>query len=236
MMTEKPFDPLPAFGLSESSPNEEKRKAAFDFIRKIGYMMIGTTAMDGKSPTARGLELHCLDGGETFYLGVAKGKPVYHELMRHPYLVGFITEMTVKDLAMAVRINSHVTPVEPEEAPDIYAEYWRLNPGTKALYRKDLDMFRIFRLDRGEGEIFHLPEDDEIARVRFTFGGAAPRPWAYEIGSRCVGCGVCAEACMRGVIHPNESGTYSIDHFGCLECGRCYLFCPNGAVDCNCRA
>lgn len=227
------FNPLPAFGLTEDSSNADKKRAAFDFIHEIGYMIIGTTAMDGKSPTARGLELHYLDGEDYFYLGVAKGKPVCHELMRYPYLVGCVTQMTVKDLAMAVRLNAHVTPVRPEDAPAVYEEYWRLNPGTKALYRKDLDLFRIFRLDSGEGEIFHLPEEDEIARVRFTFGGASPRPWAYEISGRCVGCGVCAEACMRAVIHPNEHGTFYIDHFGCLECGRCHMLCPNGAIDCN---
>lgn len=228
------FEPLPAFGLTEASPNAEKKKAAFDFIHEIGYMIIGTTAMDGKSPTARGLELHYLDGEEDFYLGAAKGKPVFHELMRYPYLVGCITQMTVKDLALAVRLNAHVTLVDPAENPSVYEEYWRLNPGTQALYKKAPDMFRIFHLDRGEGEIFHLPEDDEIARVRFSFGGDSPRPWAYEISSRCAGCGICAKECMRGVIHPKEDGTFAIDHYGCLECGRCYMICPNGAIECSC--
>ena len=110
-----------------------------------------------------------------------------------------------------------------------------MNPGTKALYRKDLDMFRIFCLDAGEGEIFHLPDDDEISRIRFSFGAGKKRQWAYTITQACIGCGSCAEQCMRNVIHCNENGKYEIDYQGCLECGRCYLTCPNHAIRCNCK-
>lgn len=230
-----PFDPLPVFGLNESSTNEEKKKAACGFIRRGGYMIFGTVAMDGITPTTRGLELHFLDDEENMYIGVAKGKPVFYELMRSPYLSGCVTEMTVKDLALSVRINAHVKLLEPSEAPEIYERYWQLNPGTKALYAKDLDMFRIFILDRGEGEIFHLPEDDEVTRVRFSFGEQSVRPWAYEIGGSCTGCGACAEACMKNVITPDGNGKYRINHYSCLECGRCYLTCPNQAIECNFR-
>ena len=97
-------------------------------------------------------------------------------------------------------------------------------------------MFRIFILDSGEGEIFHLPEDDIVCRLRFCFGGAQVRPWAYVIDpERCVGCGTCEEAYMEDVIHPTADGKYEIKHFGCLECGRCAMNCPNDAIDCNCR-
>lgn len=230
------FDPAPALGLTEESSNEEIKNAAFQFVHEVGYMVFGTTAIDGKMPTARGLEVHYLDDAGNFYIGIAKGKHVYYELQKNPYVVGTIIRDTVKRLSASVRLSAHVTEVDPEKHPEIYTKYWELNPGTKALYRKDLDMFRIFILDSGEGEIFHLPDDDIVCRLRFCFGGACVRPWAYVIAQeRCVGCGTCEEACMEDVIHPTADGKYEIKHFGCLECGRCAMNCPNDAIDCNCR-
>lgn len=230
------YNPLPALGLTLNSSNEDIKRAAFQFIHEVGYMVIGTTSMDGVTPTSRGLELHSLDDRENLYLGVAKGKPVYFELKKQPLLTGVIIRNTVKRLSASVRISAHVTEVDPETSPEIYEKYWEINPGTKALYRKDLNMFRIFLLDKGEGEVFHLPNDDEVCRVRFGFGGEKPRPWAYEIDrEKCIACGYCAGACMEAVIKQGEEGVYEIDHFGCLECGRCYMKCPNDAVICNCR-
>lgn len=225
------YEPAPALGLSETSTNEEIQAAAFEFIRQVGYLVVSTISSDGHSPTARGLELHQLDADGNFYVGMAKGKPVYHELLKSPQLCGVLIRETSKHLSVAVRLNAHVMEVDPGNHPEIYARYWELNGGTEALYRKDLGMFRIFLLDRGEGEIFHLPESDVVCRVRFGFGGQAPRPWAYEISDRCIGCGACAEACMKEVIHPDGHGRYRISHFNCLECGRCYSVCPNDAIE-----
>ena len=109
------FNPEPCLGLTEKNTNEEIKKAAFQFVKEVGYMIIGTTAMDGRTPTARGLEVHQLDDSGDFFIGLAKGKPVYYELQKNPYIVGTIVRETVKRLSASVRISAHVRELDPEK-------------------------------------------------------------------------------------------------------------------------
>ena len=220
-----------AFGLTPESGNDVISKVAFDLIAQVGYLVVGTTGLDGL-PTARGLELHYLDESGPFYLGVAQGKPTYYELKQNPHLVGTLVVPTPEGLSLSVRLNARVRPVEPGENPAAYARYWQQNPGTKALYQKDVSLFRLFLLESGEGEIFYLPGPASVCRLRFGFGGGAPRHWAYEITENCIGCGACVDACTRGVI-AQVGSRCQIDYFGCLECGRCAQHCPQGAIFCR---
>ena len=52
---------------------------------------------------------------------------------------------------------------------------------------------------------------------------------AYQIGSGCVSCGACADACPVGAISQGDS-QYQIDANACLDCGSCADTCPNGAI------
>jgi len=208
-------------GLTPASTNEEKKKAAFDFVFSIGYMSFATTAIDGKTPTNRGLEVHRLDDACNMYVGASRGKHFYDEMELHPYVCGIAID------SVAVRINACLKKVDDEK---IRERYWQLNRGTKALYRKDLSNFQVYLLERGEGEVFHVYEDDKIARVRFSFGGQPIRPWMYTINRKCIGCGVCAEKCMTSIIEIRDDAAY-IDYYGCNECGICYFACPYQAVD-----
>ncbi len=174
-----------------------------------------------------------MDDSQTLYIGMSPGKPVYYEIKRHPYVCGVVVRLTHGRLSESVRIRAHLTEIDPEQQPEIYERYWELNPGTAELYRKDLERFRIFMLDRGTGRTFHMSCNDVVDNTRFTFGGEEQSPWAwaYEIDEeQCVGCGTCASLCTQDVISPTGNGKYRIDHYHCLECGRCADVCPQKAV------
>lgn len=210
-------------GIKPGDDNETIRRAAFDFVHGIGYMSFATVAVDGKTPTNRALEVHCLDNERNLYVGASIGKHFHDEMERMPY----VSAMAV-DVA-AVRISAWLRKVDDE---NIRARYWELNQGTKKMYHKDLSNFQVYVMERGEGEIFHVYEADAIARARFSFGGERPRPWSYTINSGCTGCGVCAEKCMMDTIHMQQ-GVAVTEHYGCNECGICYFSCPNDAIDKN---
>lgn len=222
--------------LNAQSSNDEVMAASYALIHDLGHMIFSTVGLDG-NPASRGLEVHYLDDTGLFYVGMAHGKPVYYEIKRNPTVSCVAVKMTEGRLCESVRITTKLEEIDPEEHPEIYQKYWELNQGTAALYRKDLDRFKIFKMASGIGRTFHMAGDDTVENSRFVWGGAQLPPWAYEIDEdKCVGCGLCETLCMEDVIHPTPEGKYRIDHHNCLECGRCADHCPNGAVICNERS
>ena len=222
------YEPAPALGFTPHSENEDVRRAAFQFLQECGYVILATTRLDGKTPASRGLEVHILDEEGNLYIGLSKGKPLYDELKAFPYLAATAVRSTSKRLSVSVRLTAEVEEVN---SPALFARYWELNPGTKSLYRKDLANFKLFKLTKGEGEIFHVCEDDQTARVRFGFGGGSPTPFRYFINTEeCIACGACQAACLTNTIDETDEGYYVINHFGCLECGKCKEVCPTEAI------
>ena len=218
----------PALGLKRTNTEDEIRQRVFEAIHDTGYMIFCTIGLDGVTPTNRGLEVHYLDDTGDLFIGLCPGKPVYRELKKNPRISGGLVVKVKSDsrLTYGIRLNAIAEEVFDEK---IMQRYWELNRGTAALYRRALDNFTIFRLTQGEGEIMDVYENDALLRFRFGFGGAKQRPWHYEVGENCIGCGVCAEKCMTQVI-TIEDGKAVIDHPACLECGVCQKVCPAGAI------
>lgn len=57
-----------------------------------------------------------------------------------------------------------------------------------------------------------------------------PRPQVHWIGSRCIGCGLCVDACPEKALSSTEAGIV-IDRDLCRGCGTCAETCPSTALE-----
>lgn len=219
---------IPAHPLTEISTNEEIQKVVMDTCIHAGHMMFTTMEESGDSTSARVLEIQMLDDTGIPYIGTITGKPYYASLMKNPIVSGTLVRNTEGLRSYAVRLTGTLEQISDDDP--IYQEYWRRNPGTCALVKKKPSMFKLFRMVKGDGELFDMCMDDICHRYRFAFGqDAVPRPWYYNVTDACIGCGTCVSACMLDTISLVD-GKAVIDHRGCLECGLCYESCPMQAI------
>lgn len=205
------------WGLTDESPESEVLEKAFSLIGAIRFIPAATTNEQGGAE-CRILDFNRLSDGQLYFM-TSRGKPTYRQLRHQPRLV----LNTLIDRRYSLRLTAQV---EEESRPEIWEEFFRLNPGTKLMYRKSFDIVALFRLTRGEGEMFHLYESERIRRLRFAFGGETPRPMTYAITGRCTGCGICRENCVERAIHQGPDGKYFIRYMDCDDCGICYTRCP----------
>ena len=115
---------------------------------------------------------------------------------------------------------------ERYENEPLLDEFFEFNPGTKKMYRKNFDIVAVFKLVKGEGEMFHLYAEEKIRRLRFAFGGMEKLPMNHTITDACTGCGSCMENCVEEAIYKGEDGKCHIRYMDCNDCGICYTKCP----------
>ena len=58
-----------------------------------------------------------------------------------------------------------------------------------------------------------------------------PRPQSQWIGNRCIGCGLCIQACTQKALSRNAAGEIVIDRSLCVGCGDCAKECPSTAME-----
>lgn len=204
------------WGLTDRNTNEEIQEKAFELIGAIRFIP-AATVKDG-SPECRILDFNRLKDGGLYFM-TSRGKPTYDQLTESPKLV----LNTLIEQRYSLRFTAWV---EEETRPEIWEEFFVLNPGTKLMYRKNFDIVALYHITKGEGEIFHLYESERIRRLRFTYGEETIRPMSYGITEACTGCGVCQENCVEQAIYQKEDGTYAIRYMDCDDCGICYTRCP----------
>ena len=222
----EPFDPekesKALFGLTEESSDEECRRITFEAAAKTRTLSVTTISPDRTAAHARILSFYLLSDGN-LYTGTAKGKAVYADLQANPHVTltaAFYEEERLR--AYGIHITGTLVKATDQAMID---EYWQINPGTRQMYIKGLDLFEVLKLESGNGELQHVYTAGHIARLRFGFGGESAEPARYSIGPNCIQCGVCAEACLTGTIRRRPNGYY-IRTVDCLGCGKCSEVCP----------
>jgi len=206
-------------GLTNNSTNEEIKELVFNQISKIRWMSFATNGLDGL-PSNRIFDFTKLEDGNIYFI-TADGKPVYDELKEFP--VGMITAYYGKWIMFKVQV--HVNEISDLKLLD---EFYKCNPGTKALYINSPETVKMFTFTKGQGELLHLFKDDAIARVKFAWGDIDKKPARYVINDNCISCGKCDKVCTSNAVVTGEP--YSIDEFHCLECGSCYNVCTENAI------
>ncbi len=59
----------------------------------------------------------------------------------------------------------------------------------------------------------------------------ATHPQVQWLETRCIGCGICVDACPVGGLTQTEAGAILVDRETCLGCGTCAAACPANAME-----
>lgn len=222
------------FDLTVESSNQAILDMVFNKAHEARYFSLSTLPAEGSLPGSRFLDfMRCADDG-LLYFGVGTGKPCNEDIEAHPVVtlngsfVGDDTGESEHRQLISFRITGRVRRCDNPEAE---REYWERNPGSRKMWEKSMDSFVIYCLWQGEGELYQVYKNDRIYRLRFGFGGVAPRPFHYRVNEAlCVGCGACVEACTAGIM-TLENGKAHIPFQHCYECGVCRKACLQGAIE-----
>ena len=206
------------WGLTDENTEEEIRQKVFELIRDISFFP--TATVNNGQPENRLIDYNMLPDGELYFM-TSKGKPFYKQLMERPEIV----ICSAVDSLYSLKLRAWVKEI-PVTDTWVWDEFFKLNPGTVKMYRKNFSIVSVFKLEKGDGEIFHLYAEEKIRRLRFAFGGGEKLPMTYSITDACTGCGSCMDNCVEGAIHMGEDGKCYIRYMDCDDCGICYTKCP----------
>lgn len=222
------------FGLTSGSSNEEIQAKVFEKAHEARYFSMATLPAHGNVPGCRYLDFMTSASDGLIYFGVGTGKFCDEDITASPVVtlcgafVGDDTGFSEHRSLISFRISGLVKEADNQLAVE---EYWKRNPGSKKMWEGSEELFKIYCLYKGEGELYQVYANDKIYRLRFCFGGALPRPFRYQInGDKCIGCGACARSCTAHIINL-DLGKANIPYHHCFECGKCYFVCPNSAID-----
>lgn len=163
-----------------------------------------------------------LTGHEKLYFCTARGKDFYRELCAS----GEVAVTGMNSAYQMVRLSGHADRLSDQK--EWINRIFEANPSMKSVYPGNSRfILEPFCVENGKIEFFDLGKTP-IYRQSFSIGTAEKKEKGYQIGSACVGCGICKKACPQQCI---DAGTpYRIRQENCLHCGLCFESCPQRAI------
>ncbi len=201
-------------GLNRNSSNHEIKEKAFQLLKNIREVALGT--INKNKPSTRIVVIASIRDDHIYFM-TARGKPMYRQLNENPCvsIVGKLKE------DIMVRVEGEIKFMEDKSF------LLNLIKGHEGMYTGKTDVLEMFYLSSCSGEIFDLTEETP-KRLYFTFGDGELHIPHYEITDECVKCGICADNCVTGAI--NKEKPYFIDNYLCINCGRCFENCPEKVI------
>lgn len=77
---------------------------------------------------------------------------------------------------------------------------------------------------------FRAEFEDHIKRKRCEAAVCRAYVTYHILGSKCIGCGECADACEEDAIEGKKGFIYMIDNDECIKCGACVEACGEQAI------
>ena len=195
------------------------------FLEKEIHSVIMATVDDRGLPVTCAVDIMDSDDKGLYFL-TAKGKGIYHRLVKQGYvaLTGIKGSDTMSCVAVSVR--GKVEEIGNERLGRLLDK----NPYMLEIYptEQSREALTVFRLYEGDGEWFDLSKKP-IERLAFSVGGKNLTSHGYVITERCNGCGLCGSVCPQNCIDFEKTPAVIIKEH-CLHCGNCFSVCPQKAI------
>lgn len=180
---------------------------------------IATIAADG-FPQTRIIDIMLYDEQGIYFL-TAKGKAFYAQLMTQK----FIALSAVKG-KVSISLRGKIKNIGSKKLDEIFEK----NPYMKGIYpgttREALEVFCLYE---ARGEYFDISDPEHVRREPIIIGSPPEEKSGYEIGTNCIGCGICSDVCPQNCVDTTQTPAV-IDQNHCLHCGRCREICPQNAI------
>lgn len=193
---------------------------AFKIVNELRFATFSTIDLKG-NPHSRIIEVvHSNEDG--LYFITLTAKPFYRQLsLKNKVSITGIT----KDF-LQIRINGQVEEVDSTSLDGIFHKNHKLR---SRLPEEKKNLYRVFRIFRGRGEVYTLGINPKVKRIRFAFGGEKVNKSGCIITEKCLQCDRCKQVCPFGAIE--EGKPYKVIPELCDECGFCYSVCPVSAIE-----
>lgn len=188
-------------------------------VKDIHSVTVATNGPDGY-PQTRIIDMMLYDEKGVYFL-TAKGKAFYSQLMEQQFLALSAT----KD-KKAISLRGKIKNIGQDRLNEIFDQ----NPYMKEIYPEHTrHALEVFCLYEANGEYFDISNPSHIIREVIEIGAKSNSVNGYYVNDTCDGCQACIKVCPQSCISFLNQKAEIIQN-RCLHCGNCVSACLKGAI------